>query len=240
MGKSRNNETKTVRKNEEALKSNSTVFSDPYKKEAAEVIAAKKKKKRIITAIVSVLVALIVVLPWGIAKIIESNKAIDANVVPLKTRLERHVKDSKIEPSDKAKTLYSLKNDDPTDVAAAKLISSHVGVTAYCGEYELLAIENDTGYTLRFVFKKPHSTSVDEEFGKLMEDFSIVFMALVDGVTAVEWSCPSGVAEGEVTSEQITLERVKEVLKGDPKEYAASEKTVHYMLTEYGLHDMSD
>ncbi len=233
MGKRRNNEPVD-------LKKNSTVFSDPHKKEAAEVVAEKKRKKKIITVIVSVLVIAIIVLPWGIAKIIDSSNAIDSGVKPLRTRIERYVKNDTEEVSDKAKKLYSLINHDPTDVAATKVISSHLGVTAYCGQHEITVYENETGYTMRFAFEKPHSTSTQDRFGLLMENYAVAFMALVDDITAIEWTCPSTTTAGEVTSEQITLERVKEVLKGDPKEYVTSEKAVHYMLTEHDLHDLND
>ena len=233
MGKRRKNEPVDIKKD-------STVFSDPHKKEAAEVIAAKKKKKRIITIIAVAVVLAIVVLPWGIAKIIENNRVIENGVKPLKTRVERYIKEYKVEPSEKAEKLYSIINHDPTDVASTKIISGYLGVTTYCGKHEITVYENETGYTMRLAFEKPHSTSMDGQFGLLMENYAVAFMALVDNITAVEWTCPSTTTAGEVTSEQITWENVVKVLNGSPKEYITSAKAVHYMLTEHDLHDTSD
>ena len=233
MGKRRKNEPVDIKKD-------STVFSDPHKKEAVEVIAAKKKKKRIITIVAVAVVMAIVVLPWGIAKIIESNKSIENGVKPLRTRVERYIKEYKVEPSEKAEKLYSLVNHDPTDVAATKVISGHLGVTTYCGKHEITVYENETGYTMRFAFERPHSVSMEDNFGRMMENYAVAFMALVDDITAIEWTCPSTTTSGEVTSEQITLENVVKVLNGSPKEYITSAKAVHYMLTEHDLHDVSD
>lgn len=233
MGKRRNVE-------EIDLKKDSTVFSDPQKKEAAEIILKKNRKKRVITAVVIALVVAIVVLPWGIAKMIEGSKDVTNSVKPLRTRVERYVNTDKEEISDKAKTLFGCINHDPTDVAASNIISGHLGVTTYCGQHEIRVYENETGYTMCFAFEKPHSTSIDSVFYRLMENYAVAFMALVDDITAVEWTCPSTVADTEVTSEQITLENVTKVLNGSPKEYVTSEKAVHYMLTEHDLHDISD
>lgn len=232
MGKRRQNESVDIKKD-------STVFSDPHKKEAAEVIAAKKKKKRIITIIAVAIVMAIVVLPWGIAKIIESNKAMENSVKPLKTRVERYIKEYDVEPDDLAKKLYSLINHDPTDVAATKIISSNLGITALWGNHEITVYENETGYTMRFAFEKPHSTSIDGQFGLMMENYAVAFMALVDDITAFEWTCPSPTTAGEVKSEQITLENVVKVLNGSPKEYIISEKALHYMIIEHDLNNIS-
>ncbi len=222
------------------IKKDSTVFSDPHKKEAVEVIAAKKKKKRVKTIVAVVLIMVFVVLPWGIAKIVEGNKAIEDGVKPLKTRVERYIKEYKVEPSEKAEKLYSIINRDPTDVAATKIISGYLGVTTYCGKHEITVYKNETGYTMCLAFEKPHSTSMDGQFGLLMENYAVAFMALVDDITAVEWTCPSTTTAGEVKSEQITWENVVKVLNGSPKEYTTSAKAVHYMLTEHDLHDTND
>ncbi len=209
-----------------------TVFSDPK----AKNIEPKKKKKWVPVLIIA-LVCVIIVLPWGLVKLINDNKVIGKDVDPISKR-SKVVKEELI--SDKAKFLFEAINDDPTDIEANDRIAGYLGVTTYCGKHEIEVYESDGGYTMRFVFAKPHSVSTNDVFYDLMLNYSIAFMALVDDVVAVEWTCPSLDNTAERTSEKITIANIEEYLNDSPKEYAKSTRTVQFMLNEHGLNDLTD
>ncbi len=213
--------------------SNTTVFSDPKSKQTAE----KPKKKKWIPIVIALLVCVVVVIPF-IAKALTNSKTPGNSIEPISKR-SRIVKDENI--SDKAKLLFEAINHNPEDLKANERISGLIGVTSYCGAHELSVYKGeDGGYTLCFDFEYPHSTSTDTVFYDLMLNYSVAFMALVDDLTAVEWTSPAVDGSGKETSEKITFDNVKEYLNDSPKEYAKSTKTVQFMLNEHGLNDLSD
>ncbi len=213
----------------------STVFSDPKGKE----LQKKAKKKKWVPAVIITLVCILVVLPF-VAKVLTDNNNPGNKVEPISKR-SKIVKDEYI--SDKAKLLFDAINNDPLNTKANQHIAGLLGVTTYCGAHEIEAYEdtdNTGGYTLCFNFERPHSTSVEDEFYNLMLNYSIAFMALVDNVTAVEWTCPALDGVGQAKSEKITFANIKEYLNDSPKEYAKSTRTVQFMLNEHGLNDLWD
>ncbi len=224
---------KTKSDNELDIKAHSTVFSDPKKKEAAEVVAKKKKKKRIIMAVVIVIVFAIVLLPYGIIKIVDANK------VPKPLTIQQRVDRSNIkEVDDLATLLYNAKNNDPTNISANQHIADLVGMTSYCGKYTIEVYEGESNYVMRFVFERSHSTTQDSIFYNMMLEYTIVMMALVDNIEAVEWTCP-GFEGGQAISERITFENIREYLNDSPKEYGKSEKNIQFMLIEYNMSNRS-
>ncbi len=215
--------------------SNTTVFSNPKDNHRE----TEKKKKKWIPFVIISLVLVLVVLPF-VAKLLANDGSAVNNVKPISKR-SLIVKDEHI--SDKAKVLFESINKDPLNIKATQHISGLLGVTTYCGAHEILVYEDPDssgGYTLCFAFERGHSTSTESAFHNLMIDYAVAFMALVDNISSVEWTCPSIDGVGEAKSEKITFDDIKRYLNDSPKEYAKSVKTVQFMLNEHSLNDLSD
>ncbi len=205
----------------------STVLSDPHKKEAPKT---KPRGKIVLSVIAAVLVAFVLV-PYGIVKITGAANKRSAAPAPFSSRL------SATEAEQLANGLFAAKTHYIGDNSAVLNLIDILGVRAELGDYTISLKTDSEPYRLIINFKNAHDTSRDEWFDLTAIRYSCVLMALIDNAGEVAWTCP-GSDKREATEGFFTREDAKKLLSDTPVErYGESAEGVQLLLNELGIGD---
>ena len=201
----------------------STVLSDPHKKEAPKT---KPRGKIVLSVIAAVLVAFVLV-PYGIVKITGAANKRSAAPAPFSSRL------SATEAEQLANGLFAAKPKYIGDNSAVLNLIDILGVRAELGDYTISLKADSEPYRLIINFKNAHDTSRDEWFDLT----AIRYSCVIDNAGEVAWTCP-GSDKREATEGFFTREDAKKLLSDTPVErYGESAQGIQLLLNELGIGD---
>ena len=205
----------------------STVFSDPHKKEAPKT----KPRGKIVMAVIAAILVAFILVPYGIVKITGAVNKRSTGPAPFSSRL------ATAEAEQLASRLFAAKTQYIGDNSAVLNLVDILGVKAELGDYTISLKTDSEPYRLTINFKNAHDISRDEWFDLTAVRYSCVLMALIDNAGEVAWTCPES-DKREATEGMFTRDDAKKLLSDTPVErYGESAEGVQLLLNELGIGD---
>lgn len=203
----------------------STVFSDPKKKETAV-----KNKGKIVKNVLIAVVVVFVVIPAaivGIAKMLDDSNA-RKPVPPLSSRIENTTAD------ELAIELYESSVDTVTDIDATEKILTLLGIKGNCGEFTFEVITDKKPYKLQLNFPTANDASIKDWFETQMVKYSCALLALIDDIDEVVWVYPAD--DTGDNGGAFNRNDAMKLLNDTPVTYyTVSADGIQLLLTELGL-----
>ncbi len=193
-----------------------------------------KSKKKLVLGIVIGLLVLLVGVPWLVIAIIgNSGKPYLNDAVPKHT-YEELLKETVA--TEKSTELLALKNPEITDAAAVQALLDFLKTEEALGSYSL-SVKNDAKpYQITLTFTGTHDVTSDvtDDWTKTMITYSTALLALIDNISQVNWSFPSG---NSTSGAYFTRADAEQLLNlGVPaKQFASSAQSIQLLLNQLNI-----
>ena len=205
-------------------KEESTIFGVRNKsKSNAQTSTKSKISKKVVIWVAVALIALFVVLPWGIVQIV---KISENTLTPFSERGEDVV------ATDYATEVFLLKSSDFKNINATEKILDTLCLVDRLYGYTVSVKTGDVN-TIVVTFNQSHHPTMDKEYEETMINYSCAIMALVENADMVEWKYPSTSQgdEGGAFSRADGLTYLGYPLS----EYAKTKEGIQMLLVDIGL-----